>query len=370
MLTFSVATAAQAQNWKIETSGMDTNLRAVSAAWTDLPGKTPEPVVWASGSNGVVLQSTDDGKNWKRLRVTGREKLDFRGIQAINQKTAYLMSSGEGDKSRIYKTTDEGASWDLEYTENRKEFFLDAIVCESETKCFALGDPIEGKFVILETHDGKHWARLPTDQLPIALQGEGAFAASNSALALGEGTDLFFVTGGAGKSRVFYSPNNGQTWSVFDTPIPAGSASAGMFSIEAKEGKTIVAVGGDYKLPEESREGAAYSLDKGETWKLAASQPGGFRSAVVSVDGTLFVAVGPNGTDISLDQGKTWKRSDLLNLNAICVLDVFHTWAVGASGTIAKFQNPRQYEVQREDKLGDRTRSQKSRTGHTQRNIR
>jgi photosystem II stability/assembly factor-like uncharacterized protein len=349
VLLLAAAPTAFAQNWKIQTSGMDTNLRGVSAAWTDIPGKTPSPVVWASGSNGVVLRSMDDGKSWKRLRVEGGETLDFRGVRALDQNAAYLMSSGEGEKSRIYKTTDGGATWILQYTDKRKEFFLDAIACETETKCFALGDPMDGKFLLLETHDGEHWARLPTDQLPAALPGEGAFAASNSVLAIDEGDDVFFATGGGERARVFYSPNNGQTWTWVDTPIHAGNAAAGVFSIEAKEGKILVAVGGDYKRPEISEKVAAYSENKGETWTLATNQPGGYRSAVASVDGQLFVTVGPNGTDISMDAGKTWKNSDPLSLNAISVLDIFDTWAVGAKGTIAKFQNPKKYEAKREN---------------------
>src|SRR5215475_2682009 len=170
-----LASAAGAQSWKVQTSGMDTSLRGVSAAMRSGNGK--EPVVWASGSKGVVLLSTDEGTSWRRIHVDGGETLDFRGVHAFDEKTAYLMSSGEGEKSRIYKTTDGGESWKLQYTEKRKEFFLDAIVCESEVKCFALGDPMDGKFVILGTRDGTHWSRLPTDEMPPALTGEGAFAA-------------------------------------------------------------------------------------------------------------------------------------------------------------------------------------------------
>ncbi|GAC1639725.1 MAG: oxidoreductase [Candidatus Acidiferrum sp.] len=337
---------ASAQNWKVQTSRIDTNLRGVSATWTEGAGKTPEPVVWASGSNGVVLRSMDDGKSWKRLRVAGGEKLDFRGIQAANEQIAYLMASGEGEKSRIYKTVDEGATWELQYTDKRKEFFLDAIACESETHCFALGDPIDGKFLILEMRDGKHWAQLPADQMPKALAGEGAFAASNSSLAVGEGEELFFATGGGQLARVFFSPNSGQTWTALETPVRARSASAGIFSIEAKERTKIVAVGGNYKLPEQSIDAAAFSADKGANWKIAEKQPGGYRSGVASVDGTLFVAVGPNGTDMSLDAGKTWTSTDALNLNAVCALDIYHVWAVGANGKIAKFQNSKKYEVE------------------------
>src|SRR5882762_6670083 len=69
-------------------------------------------------------------------------------------------------------------------TDKRKEFFLDSIACLSETRCFALGDPLNGKFLLLSTTDGQHWNPLPSGNMPAALPSEGAFAASNSCLLL------------------------------------------------------------------------------------------------------------------------------------------------------------------------------------------
>ena len=336
-------------SWTVLTSGIDTNLRAVSAELTHDSAGREITTIWASGSNGVILRSLDEGKTWKRLHIRGAEDLDFRGLKAFDDKTAYAMSSGEGEKSRIYKTTDGGATWELQYTDKRKAFFLDAIVCDSETQCFALADPIDGKFLLLETRDGKLWTPLAADHLPAALPGEGAFAASNSSLALGDDHELYFATGGAAKPRVFYSPNWGQTWSVAETPIAGGNASSGIFSIEPKEGGPIVAVGGDYRNPAQAASVAAYSLDRGKTWQLAASQPGGYRSAVASVDGVLFITVGPKGANVSFDAGVHWKFSTPLNFNAICVLDIFNTWAVGPNGTVARFHNPKQYEIRNRD---------------------
>src|SRR5215468_10072237 len=151
------AVSAGAQTWSIRSSGIDTNLRGVSA-----PGDGHEGTVWVSGSNGVVMVTSDVGKRWKRLRVKGGEDLDFRGVVAFNESKAYLMSSGEGAKSRIYKTTDGGASWRLEYSDERKEFFLDALQCLSETDCYALGDPLDGRFVILHTRDGERCSAVAT----------------------------------------------------------------------------------------------------------------------------------------------------------------------------------------------------------------
>src|SRR2546429_9024333 len=141
LLLMLVTTPAEAQCWKVQTSGLHTNLRGVSLAYAPDAKGLPTPVVWASGSKGVILKSIDEGATWKRLHVAGGDALDFRGIVAFKASTAYVMSSGEGEKSRIYKTTDGGETWTLQYTDKRKEFFLDSIACLSETRCFALGDP-------------------------------------------------------------------------------------------------------------------------------------------------------------------------------------------------------------------------------------
>jgi photosystem II stability/assembly factor-like uncharacterized protein len=328
---------AEAQWWKVQTSGLDTNLRGVSAAYAPDEKGVPAPVVWASGSNGVILRSLDLGKTWKRLRVAGGDALDFRGIVAFNASTAYVMSSGEGEKSRLYKTTDGGETWKLQYTDKRKEFFLDSIACISETYCFVLSDPIDGKFLLLSTTDGQHWNPLPSGNMPAALPGEGAFAASNTCLLL-SGEEIFFGTGGP-TARVFHSPDSGRTWSVTETPIAHGKTSSGVFSIARAHEKIIVVVGGDYQDPARASGVAAYSLDEGRTWQLSTQQPGGYRSSVACVDDALCAAIGPNGEDVSFSEISTviWKPTDSLNLNAVSILDLKHGWAVGPKGTIARY---------------------------------
>ena len=329
-------TSVLAQWWKVETSGLDTNLRSVSAAYAARETGRPAPVVWASGSNGVILKSIDKGQTWTRLHVADGEALDFRGIVAWNATTAYLMSSGDGDKSRIYKTVDGGATWTLQYSDPRKEFFLDSLACFSENQCLALGDPIDGKFVLLKTSDGEHWSPLPGDTMPTALGAEGAFAASNSCLALVGETEIFFGTGGPA-ARVFHSADGGRTWTVFRTPLVQGNASSGIFALRFDGSNRLVALGGDYKETDYSERLLAYSLDKGKSWQLARRQPGGFRSALARIDEERWVAVGPGGEDFSEDGGEHWKHTDSLNLNAVTILDSGNGWAVGAKGTIARF---------------------------------
>lgn len=339
LLLLACTMTADAQSWSIQTSGIDTNLRGVSAAYARDSNGAAVAAVWASGSNGVILQSRDAGKTWKRLHVAGGDALDFRSIQAFDAKTAYVMSSGQGEKSRIYKTIDGGESWKLQFTDKRAAFFLDAMVCISEKQCYAISDPVDGKFLLVAAEDGMHWKELARDNMPAALPAEGAFAASGTCLAIYARHEIYFATGGPA-ARVFHSPDLGRTWAVVETPIASGNASSGNFSI-ARQGDLVILAGGDYKDVNRSDRTVAYSLDRGATWTLAATPPRGFRSAVAPFGRTTFVAVGPNGEDVSDDGGAHWTTTGSLDLNALVVLDSRNAWAVGPKGTIARWGNPK-----------------------------
>jgi photosystem II stability/assembly factor-like uncharacterized protein len=330
--------AANAHGWTILTTGLDTNLRSIDVI--DFPHRDSarSAAIWASGSNGIILQSLDLGITWKRLHVSDGDSLDFRGIRAFDASTAYAISSGEGEKSRIYKTTDGGQTWRMQYTGARPAIFLDAIVCVSRRECIVLSDPVEGKFVLLRTADGEHWTELTSESMPAAARGEGAFAASNTALAIC-GNEIYFGTGGSHAARVFHSSNEMRSWRVSETPLAAGNASSGIFSI-ACSSSSVVAVGGDYKNQSSSKAVAAYSTDRGVTWHLASEQPGGYRSAVTSVAGDVFIAAGPDGEDITSDSGARWVRFNSLNLNAVSVLKGKSILAAGPHGTIARLVTP------------------------------
>ena len=333
-------------SWNVKTSGVDTNLRGLSVFASE--GKNGRSVVWASGSNAIVLRSGNAGKDWERIVVPDSAGLDFRGVQVVAAattfhspeklwisraaETVYVMSSGEGEKSRIYKTSDSGKNWELQYQGKGQEFFLDALVCVDATHCFALSDPVDGKFVILRTEDGRHWSEMPRDAMPAAREKEGAFAASNSCLIIYGGRDLYFATGGPA-ARVFHSGDLGKNWTVAETPVASGKASAGIFSL-ARHGKTVVAVGGDYQDEKVSQKSAAVSLDEGKTWQAVTDGLDRYRSGVtVKTDGT-FVAVGPTGTEVSRD-GLHWERIDLSNFNVVGDSEGT-VWAAGPKGTVGQ----------------------------------
>jgi photosystem II stability/assembly factor-like uncharacterized protein len=314
--------------WSVQTSGLDTNLRGVGAQCLD----HKSCVIWASGSNGVILRSNNDGKTWKQLPVAGGGDLDFRDIEAFGTDIAYVMSSGESEKSRIYKTTDDGEHWTLQYSDKRPGFFLDSLACDSPTHCVAISDPVDGKFLLIATEDGEHWKELSREHMPAALPQEGAFAASGTAVALCDGK-IFFGTGGPA-ARIFSTRDRGNSWMVVNIPMAARNPSSGVFSV-ACVGPNLVAVGGDYKDPDRATEVAAYSNDSGQTWQLSATQPSGYRSAVATFSDHGLIAVGPNGVDVSHDEGVHWQHEQSLNLNAVRLTGTIG-WAVGPKGTVVR----------------------------------
>ena len=325
--------------WAVQESGVDSNLRGVCVVTESSTADTE--IIWASGSQGAVVRSADSGKTWKRLRIPEAETMDFRGVRAFGAKTAYVMSSGEGAQSRIFKTTDGGEHWKMQYQGVQKELFLDALICDDEKHCAALSDPVDGKFVVLTNTDGEHWTKLPRENMPAALAKEGAFAASNSSLCL-NGKDIYFGTGGPA-ARLFASHDFGKTWTVSETPIVSGNASSGIFSIFCDE-RTIVAVGGDYQDPGRAYKNAAVSKDGGKTWELATQPPGGYRSAVGKYNGG-FVAVGPTGAETSLD-GLRWNSIGRVNFNAYVFPFPGNVgWAVGPHGSVARFLDQTKYLI-------------------------
>jgi photosystem II stability/assembly factor-like uncharacterized protein len=176
--------------------------------------------------------------------------------------------------------------------------------------------------------------------MPPALEGEGAFAASGTCLAMQGEQNAWFGTGGARVARVFRSTDEGKTWTAHETPVRAGAPSAGVFSLAFRDASHGVAVGGDYQRPEQASGAVALTDDGGRTWRPALGAPGGYRSAVAYMQGasrTTLVAVGPNGTDMSVDGGEGWSRLGNVGFDAIALAAPGAGWAAGESGRIARW---------------------------------
>jgi photosystem II stability/assembly factor-like uncharacterized protein len=328
VLVATQATSCAYAQWDIEESHTTASLRGVH--------NVGGGVAWASGTDGTVLRTEDGGYLWQTCSIPpGAEKLDFRGVQAFDENTAIVMSSGPGDQSRLYKTTDGCQTWKLVFTNPDKEGFWDAIQLDTKGKRFGslVGDPVDGHFAVFVTFDqGEHWERRRI--LPRSQEKESLFAASNSSLSLFNSTEVL-VTGGPNGARLISlaicvgpestcfelgdagpikenDPNRGKGeqvyWRAEALPLAKGD-SGGAFSfariVRSNQYRTVV-VGGDYTKPTSTQANAVY-WGSSMYGKLSQTPPHGYRSSVAyDKDQKLWITVGPNGTDISTDDGKNW----------------------------------------------------------------
>lgn len=316
--------------WTVQTSGVTVRLRGVSAV--------SERVAWASGAASTVLRTTDGGATWQKLTVTS-DALDFRDIDAVDAQTAYVLAIGNGPASRIYKTIDAGKTWTMQFRNEDDKAFLDAMSFWDANNGIVFGDSVDGQLYIMTTNDGgRVWSRVPTANLPPALEGEGAFAASGTNIAVFGKSHAWIGTGAAAKARVLRTSDRGRTWQVANTPLAAGP-SAGIFSIAFRDAKHGAVAGGDYKKEQEAVDNLAVTNDGGATWKLVKGLSG-FRSVVAYVPATkTLIAIGPSGGDYSTDDGQTWKPIDGPGFDTFSfIAGKSSGWGAGANGAIGKLE--------------------------------
>jgi photosystem II stability/assembly factor-like uncharacterized protein len=342
--TAAPSTAAAGPHWTEQTSGVTARFRGISAV--------SDTVVWASGSNGTIVRTTDGGKTWQTIPPPpDTQKLDFRDVDAIDDKTAYVLSIGPGEASRIFKTSDGGATWATQFVNRDEKAFFDAMVFADARHGVAVSDSVDGRFVLLLTTDGgAAWTPAPAAGLPPALPNEGAFAASGTNVtvlpasgAVRDTKHIWFGTGAAATARVLRTGDGGRTWTAAATPLPAGPSS-GIFSIAFRDTQHGVIVGGDYKNEAGAVDNVAVTSDGGATWTLVKDKGlSGFRSVVAYVPrkgSRAFIAVGPSGADLSTDDGRSWQPIEPAAGGGFHTFSISPSarvgWGAGEKGRIAR----------------------------------
>ena len=233
-------------------------------------------VVWAAGTGGTYVVTTDGGENWKAAVVPGAENLQFRDVQGVSDKVAYLMSIGNNTTDfRIYKTVDGGATWTIQFTNETVNAFYDCFAFWTPRRGIAHSDSVNGVFPDLRTTDGMTWESISAN-MPPALPGEASFAASGTCVATQGGRNAWIATGGSTIARILATRNGGDTWNAYDTPL-VSSPSAGAITVAFRDPWNGMVAGGD--LASNTSADAATSNDGGKSWTLTNKPP---------VEGSIF----------------------------------------------------------------------------------
>ena len=312
-------------SWQLTPTGSTARLRGLSAV--------SERVAWASGSGGTVLRTVNRGATWQNVSPPDTAALQFRDIEAFDRNHAVILAIGPGTDSRVYVTRDAGQHWTLTFTNDDPNAFYDCMAFFDRHRGLALSDPVDGKFRILATNNGGRSWHVVNTQMPPALTGEFAFAASGQCLVTTSRRDALFGTGGATEARVFRSGDRGRSWRVSTTPVRSNEA-AGIFALAFRDPWNGIAAGGDLVTPAASPDALAKSRNGGRSWRLVDEAPNEYRSGAHWVNRRTAIIVGPTGSDATFDAGRSWEGFDEGSFDTV---DCVHgsCWASGELGRAA-----------------------------------
>lgn len=324
--------SVSSQLWTSLETGASVRLQAVSAA--------DARIVWVSGLEGTYGRSLDGGETWAIGTVEGAEELQFRDVHAVDADIAYLLSSGPGAQSRIYKTRDGGASFHLQFQNEEPDGFFDCFDFWDEAHGLAYGDSVDGHLVVLATSDGETWNPIPPEALPDPLPGEGGFAASGTCVTtLSEATA--YVATGAGSARLLRTRDRGASWEAFETPVVSATESSGLTSLAFWSKEEGLVAGGDI-ASDEPVDNVAVTTDGGTSFALLPSPTfGGAVYGLAAAKGTRpprVVAVGPGGASVSFDGGRDWRSLSNESYWSVTFASDSVAFLVGPDGRAARLE--------------------------------
>ena len=318
-----------------QNSGTNNGLIAVSPV-------NPQ-IVWASGRNGTFTVTTDGGKTWKAGVVPGAELLQFRDVEGVSAKVAYLQSIGNNPTDfRIYKTVDGGATWTMQFQNQNPGAFYDCFAFWTPNKGISHSDSVNGVFPELRTTNGTTWQDISAN-MPPALPGEGSFAASGTCVATAGGQYAWIATGASTTARILATRDGGDTWNAYDNPL-VSSPSAGGFSVAFRNPWNGIVGGGDLDPGDPNNARTATSSDGGMTWTLTNPPPVtgaifglAYAHGAGNGSGTVVVTANDGGAAWTPDEGTTWfVLPGVTGYWAVAFASPKAGWLVGVNGQILK----------------------------------
>ena len=288
-----------------------------------------------AANNGVFGLYNPKTKLWQRS-VQKQDSLNLH-FRAVSHTSSDFFMLSIDNPALLYKTGSYG-KMELVYRKGGTDVFYDSMDFWNDQEGIAIGDPTGNCMSIIITRDGgESWDKLSCDDLPKAKEGEAAFAASDTNIAI-IGNHTWVATGGK-VSRVLYSPDKSKTWEMYDTPIMQGIETTGMYSIDFYDALNGFAIGGDYTNPDDNVANKIRTEDGGKTWKLVAQNENpSYRSCVQYIPnrkGKELVTIGFEGIDYSNDSGISWKHLSDEGFYTIRFLNDSVAYAAGA-GRISK----------------------------------
>lgn len=202
---------------------------------------TQDSVVVVGGNKGVFGFSLDAGIHWIFQHIPESGESQFRSVWALNDKEFVAVSAGA--PTYIYHTDTRGQQWSRVFADTAQSTFLDGVVFVNDSIGYIYGDPVEGRFKLLRTADGgRSWNVI---EGPEAIDGEASFAASGSAITVGNNIMSIVSGGTVSRLHVTMDLRDGLGWTPSYIELAQGTPSQGAFAHYWDQEKLYI-VGGDY----------------------------------------------------------------------------------------------------------------------------
>ncbi len=269
-----------------------------------------DSTVWFAGANGKFGRITNSEIELDSI-IHNNNTLNFRSI-AYNGAHIFIMSIE--DPAIMFKIDPNNHRIDkpkIVYQESHEKVFYDSLSFFDDKNGIAMGDPTDECLSVILTHDGGNsWKKINCENLPRVFDGEAAFAASDTNIAIFK-NKVWIVTGGK-KARVFVSNNLGKDWEVYDTPIVQGETMTGIFTVDFYNENVGIIMGGNWEDKSNTKATKALTNDGGKTWQLIDNEiiPGYISCVkyIPDTKGTKILAVSTEGIYRSDDKGNSWKK--------------------------------------------------------------
>jgi len=126
---------------------------------------------WGDGA----YKSLDGGRTWKRMGLELTRHIGRIVIHPKNPDVVYVAALGRlwgaNPERGVYKTTDGGATWTMQFENQNPNAFYDGFAFWTPNRGIAHSDSANGVFPDLRTTDGMTWQDI-SNNMPPALPGD------------------------------------------------------------------------------------------------------------------------------------------------------------------------------------------------------
>lgn len=317
---------------------------------------TSTPLIFATGTSGMIIKSSNLGDNWSSLLTGTTDNLS--GIHFINQATGYICGYyGIIGNSSIHKTTDGGNTWIGQNIPSVQNLY--DIKFYDSNLGFAAG---RGLKILVTTNGGTNWTLNYSGSTATEEFQAVAFADANTGFAAGGYFNTSYY------SRFYKTTNSGTNWfsvNLADTAVT-------LYSIQFPYTLTGYACGTGGKIIKTVDGGNNWSslssgttadlrcvyfinpltgwisgvsglirktTDGGNTWSVQTSGTTGGLTSIVFTNENLGYASGNLGVLKTTNGGVNWTNDFIqasIPVNSMHFINVNTGWIAGNSGMIMK----------------------------------